>query len=597
MDLKRVGTFACLAAALLLGAGTAAADQEATLQKIMPSPGAPLVDAILVPLDNTGIADQAFLNPRHPPALRRNGQVPTAIRFENQTFDRTIQVTVNYPCVQPATNNRCEYDKISTNPQEWSEFDTSVIDTTQPANIAIILSVKFFDPTDTPTRQVGYLTIAGQEVPQRAGLPAAISILGAIGGTIDPLIPTKDEPDPNNPGKTLPKPIIDLDHPYEGAQRNHFTGSGKVDFFYPLGNRADGKLTLGFKEGDLGANPDDSGNKLTTKQYVFNVYALNGMSLRFGRTVFAQPANSIAVQESGDGFQINAGRFSLTHIIRRESAGGIAAADNEDHQVSIGQLTNAPFPGSHLLRRYSLLILYGEEDKRGKERAYDTFGGEVFFGSARAQIGGNVAAFVSHNRLKDSSLPDGEGQVALLTLTKFITAPATGGLGPRVVNRSFSALAGFGSGDDPTTPERESYIGETAAYAKDSIFLSAFGKPLETGGTANVLRGLANKNYYGFQYSENKYNLLEWIATELIGINKSDIVSRGTTLSLHDYSFREPVFGSTDAGWEADLEIFVQTPKNVKVKIGGAYFSPGRAMDDLIHDDSWAATTSVSIEL
>lgn len=594
--------------------------------------------AVVVPLDDTGIADWAFLNPRNPASLTTSAGTATVVRFENQTLDRTIQVEISFPVVNrndlariyrdsplleqwekeqrgndaPIPSNpleklnkagvleSCTEDgerctlKISVDPNLPREVQTAVI-APEGSDEVTVLKVNFFDVVDTPTNQVGYMRRTAGASDVRITPLEPVNVVGAISGVVDPLV-AAELPDPADPTKTVRKSMIDSDHPYDGTQGNHMVASGKVELAYAMGTRADGRLTLVFKDGDLGTAEDDKANKLSATSYLFNVYALSGLALRYGKTVFAQPSNRIAVREAGEGFQLGVQRFSLTHIVKRESVDFIVDADNEDHRVWIGQMINAPFGQNPFFRRYSLLALYGEDDEPNKERTYTTYGGELFFGSIAADLGGSLAAYLSRNNSKNPALlSKGEGGVALLTITKAL-GKTMGQDGRERIRRSLTLLAGAGTGDDPSTAENESYIGETAGFSGDSIFLSRLARPLLEGGVPNVLPGLANKRYLGLQLNDNGFSLLAWIGRHLLQIPDQDIKARSTKLSLHDYRFREAVQGSADAGREIDLEFLVESPQGVRVTLGGGYFFPGDALKGLVLEDTWSVTAKVSIE-
>jgi hypothetical protein len=163
--------------------------------------------------------------------------------------------------------------------------------------------------------------------------------------------------------------------------------------------------------------------------------------------------------------------------------------------------------------------------------------------------------------------------------------------------QSVTLLLGIGSGDRAGTPSRdEGYIGETAAFAPDALFLSLFEPSVDTVQRHPIGASLSNKTYVGLQYNNNTYSPLVWVA-ELLGVSGADIASKATIIRFHDYRFREPVNDSRRAAREVDVDFQMESPKGINVNVSAARLWPGAGVRPIIKRAAWVLSSSVSLRL
>jgi hypothetical protein len=204
---------------------------------------------------------------------------------------------------------------------------------------------------------------------------------------------------------------------------------------------------------------------------------------------------------------------------------------------------------------------------------------------------------------------DGKGDVALLTVSwsRLVEHSLLNPLAQAKPAFSLTGLLGYGSSDNPSTVRDESYLGETAGYANDKLFLSSLAETKKQLG-----HGLANKWYAGFQYSNARWSPL--FAAAKILKAESEVQSMSTTVSLHKYHFiREISCGTvTDAticdaalaqghkggGYETDIEFLIETPKNVRWTLSGALYRRSKAVEAVgVKRNPWVVAANVSIKI
>src|SRR5262249_27181079 len=115
----------------------------------------------------------------------------------------------------------------------------------------------------------------------------------------------------------------------------------------------------------------------------------------------------------------------------------------------------------------------------------------------------------------DATHPQGRGSTGLLTLAY---APGFFEKADNTISTpiTLSLYLGQGSADRASNPNRrEDYVGETTAFALDTLFLSSFADPLIAGGNDWLRSGLANKRYAAFQYVDTRWSLLKLFADAL----------------------------------------------------------------------------------
>jgi hypothetical protein len=336
---------------------------------------------------------------------------------------------------------------VYPNGSETFSYETLIYqaDTTGPA----IFNIKFFEEDETPPRSVAYLV--AEENDGTTGPPRSVATLQAVasvGAVKDPFLLSRSATSRNCP-------FVCKDLPHDGAERSRMTGSGRIDFTQTYSNLLDGKVSLSFKEGDLGGGDGTVDVKLT--QYRFNLYSTFGATLHYGKYQFLAPSLGIAINETGEGVRLAYLNLALTRIIKRESGTNVADRDNRDNSVWVLEansisltdfLTNREMALTTrqkrilggLFRTVSVVALRGE-DRKGPEtrpdpatkieetvftaHIYETYGGNVGF-TRPGVFYGSLAGYWSQRKAEEKGAPcgnvlhvcDGRGSVGLLTLTR-----------------------------------------------------------------------------------------------------------------------------------------------------------------------------------
>lgn len=658
--------------------------------------------AVSIPLDDTGVGDWRFLNPRQPQSVSQG----FVIEFENRTdraFEVTVRVVLSLATFSGETPPPLIYDGLTTGspgpptgevvvPLEdcttgaeglvctasinigafgSGEFPYEVL-IAQGGKIPANFTVRFFEEEESPARSTAYL-VAGEYENQTVS-PKSVATLMAVAGfgaSKDPFLVDRSATSRNCP-------FLCPDKPYDGAERSHMTGSGRIDVTQTYGNLLDGKVSLTFKEGDLGGGDGTLDVKLS--QYRFNIYSEYGVTFHYGKFQFLAPSSGIAINETGEGARLARHNYSLSRILRRESSKNVADRENRDDSLWVFEATNIGIAEFfkreemlnedkgvlRLFRTLSLVALQGEDRKGPEEREdpatklkemvfvgheYSTYGGQINFTrppqpgkSGAGAFYGTLSGYWSRREAKEENAPcgnalhvcDGEGRVGLLTITHPFAVDKEGKSKGNV-----TVTVGTGSGDDPSTPnEDEGYIGERATFAPDQIFLASFAGAISTRdfidlksfestdptldrelkeqfrqldiGVTGLGRGLSNKEYYGMKVVLNEVSPLRrlacfteragirpsWLATLACIIPRSDIRSGATFLTFNHYRLRRPLTGSDrDAGFEADAEFNIETPRGVKINVKGGYYWPGDAVKSFIPDEAWSLSAGVSLSL
>jgi hypothetical protein len=535
---------------------------------------------------------------------------------------------------------------IQVYPNGSGQFPHEVLlfqaDPTGPARF----DVKFFEEEDTPARPTAYL-VAESRVAM-SGPPRSVGSIAAVAGitaAYEPFLLDRSAESRNCP-------FLCPDKPFTGEERSHTLGSGRVDITQTYGNLLDGKVSFSFKEGDLGGGNANLDVKLS--QYRFNIYSHPGLTFHYGKYTFAAPSSGIAINESGEGARVGFHNYALSRLVKRESGTGIADAANRDHEVWILEANNVSLnrqgradtegePNRRFLRTMSAVYLRGNDRqipqaiphaKTGVTETfftghnYETYGGQLNFAVPK-KVYGSFAAYRSdrsadeRDALCGSALHvcDGRGVVTLLTATHPFAIDEDG-----KARRTVTLTIGQGTGDDPTTAhEDEGYIGETATFAPDLIFLSTLSASISSrpfvdislyshsdpnvdralkeefhrldSGALGIGRGLSNKRYLGLRYVDNEFSPLAWLVREFLDIPVADIKSKATIVTLNGYRLREAAFASDDAGYELDVEFQVETPRGVKGTVKAGYYRPGSGVELVIPKDVWTASAGISISL
>jgi hypothetical protein len=497
----------------------------------------------------------------------------------------------------------CKSDGASTTcvatatipPYQYATFSPSVLAHHPKPRIAF--TVAFFGETEVPANANGYVIRPGAS-PADKKPEKSFSL--SLGGD------TSSSLDPNEDVK---------------GQLRHTGGSGTLSFLYT--GAVEASATLRFKQGDFGG-PADS-NKIEASQYQGKIFghALKdfhqAVNFQYGRLQFAKPSSGIAVNVFGEGLQLALGSASLSYVVLRESDNPKETADtqNDDSSLWILQVKNIPI-SERIFRTLELVALRGE-DRKDQEKTevddpentplpipfrYTSLGGELRWGVSA--LGGSLAAYYSHRDVDSPPLnPDPKRPLRLGGQGWTVLARAS--WNPPVFTKlnelekgkprqayGASLLLGYGTGDDKkTTDEDEGYLGENAGFSNDVLFLSRVSKAF----SKEIGSGLSNKWYGGLQYTDAQ---TEWLAKvpRALGVGPEDIASTGMVLSLHTYQFVREVHGLRWGGVEADGELNVEAPKNIRWSLGGAYYRRSSALEKIgLDHDLWSVTAKLSIGL
>jgi hypothetical protein len=513
----------------------------------------------------------------------------------------------------------------TANPGQSVVFD-HVILTIEPKQI-LQAKVKFFDETQTPSNPTAYLIEEGQ-TPDDRPPEGSFALTAALGGVYEPFV-SKRTAAFGIPNCAALCPAFPLDSQHDA----HYKTSGRMDVTRTLSYFADANLSLKFQAGDFGGNPDTT-TKFSASQYIFKAYSQNGFIFQFGRFDFAVPSSGISINESGEGFSLSYLNYSGAWEVKRESNAFTPDNENRDSYAAIFSAKNLPLSSS-FARTFDLIAVYGNDHKKDTTvpvsvdangdpvqlvtraaHKYLSYGGELFYAVPPASVQGSIAGYRATRNAQTAGgdcsnanlICDGRGAVGLLTVTKAFINQAK-----QSADRLFNLYVGLGTGDNAKTPGmNEAYIGETPAFAPDLIFMSrlsgsvsakdpltpdSMGTSMIENGPLGLGSGLSGKRYIGLQYIDNVFSPLEMFATAVFRIPKTDVKSRSTTITLNDYHLREPFRGSKTAGREIDIQFAAESPKNVKVSVGGGYFFPGSAMKGIIRKNTWLLQSNISISL
>lgn len=465
--------------------------------------------------------------------------------------------------------------------------------------------VTFEGEADIPTNATGYLRTAFTW-DDLASVSTSWRLSAAIAYARSPELPGQDED-----GDDI---LLTLDDPYAGDELRRFTGAGSLRLTQKLGTRADGTATLAFKSGDLGAA--DASNEVDVTDYQVRFYTAKGTQMRFGKFQFL---SSIAANPKGEGVEWNFRSVSVGHISERESLEGKADDADQDARTLIVQLRNLTPPASpfeNVGKRFDVVGLWGEDEKPENQHEFWTLGGRAYLAKPCFiddwSLLGDLQVFESQIRRGNAAsahIRDGRG-TSWLASARLADVVDRGDLKNEssrwAMNRkrkaklgetlwSASLTVGQGDGDDPATPdEHEGFLGKTAGFKPDKLYLRSFASEIDTGDGV-VYPGLSNKTYYGLSFETRTFSVLDplW---ELFG-GDEPVVSRSSRVSLHHYRYREPVRDEREIGTELDLDFVLQAPKSVTTTLGLGWFFPGPATEDyFVGKRPWALELKVAVD-
>jgi hypothetical protein len=505
--------------------------------------------------------------------------------------------------------------------------------------------VRFFDDVETPTYGKGYLFIPAMSGGARM-IPTPVEPDNVVAVTLNASVGAKRDPDPQRfiEGDELPKDKKEgdvrpysVERPFTGDTRSSFTGAGSAELAATLGARADGKLNFVYKSGDLGGVDSDGSVKVSTFQ--FNVYGL-AAHLLFGRTEFLKPSSGLAMALSGEGFQISRKGYSVGYLAERESESRVANHEDRDSRqiFATADLLNTwragTSPGTSaspdrpqrrrrdgreaIPTNLNVFATWGEEESDAASGPYEhwTLGGEggvrvvrlpCLVEDAPTACDGfawklSLAAYRSEREAgSGASIVDGRGHVGLLgvDLSRIRISTKAGKPTTKSPYTTYFGY-GYGTGDDPSTPKvDEGFIGKTASFKPDKLFLSSLAANSSTDvgdeRMGQIGPSLANKRYFTARLTSSAHSLID-LFLGAIGVEE-DIAASKTIVAFHDYRFNEDVFGETEAGREYSLEFQTEAPKGVSISLGGALFETGKALRDVLQDDVWTIFSSVRVTI
>lgn len=453
---------------------------------------------------------------------------------------------------------------------------------------AIAFAVAFFDENATPAEPTAYVSFVPLSLLRESASKTTWALSPTLTASREPLV-----------GNVSPT------QPYDGDLRRQFSGSAKLVLKQALGSRADATVEFQFKNGAFGEK--DTAGSVSVPLYQVNINSVPGVRLSFGRFLFVNPANSIAVRESGEGFRLSVrNRVSFSHLVKRESAEGKADDANLDHRVYIVEANNLAGQGRNL-RGLNLMALYGRDRAAAASRRYWTAGIDLQFSVPDTPIAGTAALF--HSEWKSLTDPpaapfrQGSGNVGFSAFTYTFFRPAGGGQRetpqPRKVAATLRGEWGFGSGDRTATTTRDDgYIGETAAFSPDVLFLGMFAGKLES--FTPRLTGLRQKQYFAFVYQEERFTILDIVA-KILGIPDSDVSSRLLRAGARSYLLtgdRPEGLATRALGRELFLESQIETPAGVKSSFTISHFRPGSGLSaSFTKEGIWSFVSKVTVTL
>ena len=557
---------------------------------------------IVVPIDDTGIADWDYLNRRNAAQLSKKQpdgsarcapEQPLAVHFHNaSTRPLVVRLTAKgFPPDVACPDDWKPVDGGCRASQKVEGSGTGRITVEKlkdkllslPKAPLVEMSVEFFAGTEKPAQPVGYFRFEDQKIDDRSD--ASFSVGTRLARTSEPMV-AKDTPLAT----------------YTGASIHHFPFEGTVAGRQALGDRGDAEVELTFRQASFGGAGD-----IKASRYVINAYSVRGASLSFGRFEFAKPTSGIAIRESGDGFRLRYRKVSVSHIIKRESLKGEPDAEDDDDSAWLGEARNVTLDETGVFRSYSLTAVYGHErarlDKDGDgtheigdlaPHQYAAGGVELAL-ALPGDVGGTLG--VHHARRWDSDvLPKGRGTSALLTLGR-----TWGSRENDDVHKTFKTSwqivgrLGYGTANDPDTDADEGYVGESEAFVPDRLYFKTFASVARLS-ERGLGRGLSNKTYGNVAVTTH-LNPMRAIAQLVTDKQGKDIESASTTLSLHYYGLNQEVKGSHHLGTELQLSFDIETPKGVQCSVSVARFMPGGAVEDTFLEAPMSFAASVTMKL
>jgi len=399
-----------------------------------------------------------------------------------------------------------------------------------------------------------------------------------------------------------------------------FNGAVRLGLQQSLSARVKGEFEIRLKNGTFGSDA-----KVEATKYRLDAYGYRGVVYSAGLFDVSEPSEGIALSESGENVGFHYRWLDANYLVRqyvprqrhttldfedKEAAGG--------HSALLFQFRGVP----GLTWARGGIDLYGLVGRKDTTRCvvlvdgacppkpddvpnpppaeafrlsqwYDTTGADVNFAFRE---GWTSSAAIYHSRLRVEDRDEapyatadklrndtGHGTVGLITVawTRFEKPKAPDGA---AVNTEVPALFtvrgqfGAGTGNEAHDATNHAYLGETASYAPDALFLSLLAPRIQTS-RGDVGGGLANKQYIGLLFTTAQYSPLSVLARKLFRVPDGDISGTTTTLKWHDYRMVHWAEGlSHHAGHELDVAFALESPAKATYSVTFAGFWPGKAL-------------------
>jgi len=563
-----------------------------------------LLEKTVLEFSNYGI-DRTLtvtFNIPEPPELAAAGMDPAARIKAQEQFERSEQVklgecgtsppikcklVINVPFGSPKT-----FRVLLLVPRKIIDPNRAFLDWwtyLSAAQQPITFTVNFFDENATPAESTGYVSL----VP----LPQLKEPDSKTNWTLSPTISAARDPLVND------TTVLSPENPFPGDVRRTLLGTARLRLQQTLGGRADAVVDFVFKSGVLGEK--DQSGKVSVPTYQVNINSIPGLRLSFGRFLFANPAQGIASNDAGEGFRIGfRNKVGVSHIVRRESVDGAPDTTNSDNKLLLFEVNNIAGQRWQVVRGINFLATLGQDRAPKTRHWYGTAGFDTSFSVPESPFGGTFAYYYSERRPRGTELEPlivrGSGHVALGTLTYTLFGePSPKSLVSRKPLMSVRMELGRGRGDDQDTADRdESYLGESASFNPDVMFLSTFVGRLQGVGPRN--KNLSNKTYLALVYQDERFTPLDLVAKVLL-IPSRDVASRLLRAGLRAYHFSTdltPGSEAHDAGHELFAESMIETPAGVRSSLVIACYQPGKAVQAYFKDDAlWSIVAKVTIAL
>ena len=617
---------------------------------------------IVVRLDRTGVASAPFLNPRWPPYLGPAGrgedpspwQDAALLVFSNQAGAE--QFLVSFAGI--SDKNRWAFMAAGLELTDCHEGKCKATIIVPPGSkgekkIPVRLlrdayvkdgaakvtgfSVSLFHDETQLANAHGYFSLVpfSRLIEDEGGTKWSAAVSADFGWTPD-LSDLQATPDDD--------PIISAGTRRGAADDVKFDGSARIALEQSLGAAANGVFELRVKNGALGTDA-----KVTPTQYRLNIFGVRGARFSGGLFKVAEPSEAIALSEAGENIGVHYSFLDVNHLIRKyvprlrkDALDFKDAQADRNHSATLLQLRGVP--GLTWSRaQVDIYGLYGRkhatrcvelQNGRCPEQAdasadfidsdekplvfrmnqsYWTWGTEV---GVIIHEGLTGTAALYRSRLSNKGRP--VGATALLT----DAGDGVAGLGTVVwtsygknerANEETHLLdakparftlrgqLGAGSADDPATADHnEAYVGETAAFAPDELFLSVLAPAIRTS-SGPLGSGLANKMYGGLLFSTPRWSPLSGFA-HLMRVPSTDVDAVSTTLKPHEYWLRSATADAAKhLGTEVDAEFSIDAPAGVSYSVVLGSFWPGAAIaggsTPVIHGTQWTATMHLTVKM